>query len=102
MSAAETGPAVWARRLAAYEGGREPLRRLAGEALRDLEAGIATLRAAGLAFDPRAFGLPPSAAYLPFPHLRLMRNRYNTFWLMHELGAEDLPLRTLREQLALA
>jgi len=101
ISAAETGPAVWARHLAAYAGGREPIRRLAGEALRELKAGIATLQEVGLAFDPRAFGLSPSAAYLPFPNLRLLRHRYNTFWLMHELGAEELPLRALRERLAI-
>jgi hypothetical protein len=101
MDAAATGPDVWARRLAAYAGGREPLRRLAGEALRDLEAGIETLKEVGLTFDPRAFGLSPSAAYLPFPYLRLLRNRYNTFWLMHELGAEELPMRALRERLAI-
>jgi hypothetical protein len=46
--------------------------------------------------------MQPQAAYLPFPHIRLLRNRYNTFWLMHELGAEEGPLAALRRMLGLA
>jgi hypothetical protein len=46
--------------------------------------------------------MTPSAAYLPFPCLRLLRNRYNSFWLMHELGAEEAALAALRRTLGLS
>jgi glycerol-1-phosphate dehydrogenase [NAD(P)+] len=102
LGSAERGPTAWQRRLTAFEREKERIRRLAEETLRDLEAGVAALRAVGLPFDPQAFGLGPKDAYLPFPNIRLLRNRYNTFWLMHELGLEDEPLKALRRLVGLS
>jgi glycerol-1-phosphate dehydrogenase [NAD(P)+] len=101
MNAAETGPAAWQRHLASFEREREQVQRVAAQSLQELDEGIQALRAAGLPFDPQAFGLTPAAAYLPFPSIRLLRNRYNSFWLMHELGAEAGPLSSLRNLLGL-
>jgi glycerol-1-phosphate dehydrogenase [NAD(P)+] len=102
MAAAQSGAEVWARRLAAFQRERQGLGSLAGETIRELAEGIAALRSIGLPFEPDAFDLKPQAAYLPFPHIRLLRNRYNTFWLMHELGAEEAPLAALRRMLGLS
>jgi glycerol-1-phosphate dehydrogenase [NAD(P)+] len=101
LSAAELGPAAWERRLSAFQREREGLGELAGLVFRDLEQGIAGLRGIGLPFDAQSFGMRPASAYLPFPHIHLLRNRYNTFWLMHELGAENAPLAALRRLLGL-
>jgi glycerol-1-phosphate dehydrogenase [NAD(P)+] len=102
MSAAELGPEAWERRLSAFQREREGVGRLAQGASRDLEEGIAALQRIGLPFEPGAFDIAPAAAYLPFPYLRLLRNRYNTFWMMHELGAEEQPLAALRKHLGLS
>jgi len=102
LGAAELGPAAWERRLSAFQREREGLGELAGLAIRDVEEGIAALRGIGLPFEPAAFQMAPAAAYLPFPNIRLLRNRYNTFWLMHELGAEDEPLAALRRLVGLS
>jgi len=102
LAAAERGPVALTRRLAAFQRERETIGSLADQAICDLEEGIAALRAFGLPFDLEAFDLKPAAAYLPFPHVRLLRNRYNTFWLMHELGAEEGPLTALRRLLGLS
>jgi glycerol-1-phosphate dehydrogenase [NAD(P)+] len=101
MSAAPQGPEAWGRRLSAFEREREDLGELAARSLGDLEQGIAALQGVGLPFEPAAFRMTPASAYLPFPYLRLLRNRYNTFWLMHELGAEQAPLEALRLLLGL-
>jgi glycerol-1-phosphate dehydrogenase [NAD(P)+] len=101
FGAAENGPEAWRRRLTAFQREREGLGELASLTIRDLEEGIAALRGIGLPFEPAAFEMTPAAAYLPFPYLRLLRNRYNTFWLMHELGAEEGPLSALRRTLGL-
>jgi glycerol-1-phosphate dehydrogenase [NAD(P)+] len=102
MSAAKPGPEAWRRRLTAFRREREALGELAGAALHDLEQGITALGVVGLPFEPAAFEMTPAAAYLPFPYLRLLRNRYNSFWLMHELGAEEAPLAGLRRLLGLS
>jgi glycerol-1-phosphate dehydrogenase [NAD(P)+] len=102
MAEADDGPEAWRRRLTAFQREREGLGELAGLTLRDLEEGIAALRGIGLPFEPAAFEMTAAAAYLPFPYLRLLRNRYNTFWLMHELGAEEGPLGALRKLLGLS
>lgn len=102
QAAAQRGPEVWARRLAAFQREKKILGSLAVQANNDLEEGIAALRGINFPFEPAAFGLKPEAVYLPFPHIRLLRNRYNTFWLMHELGAEAEPLAALRRMLGLA
>jgi glycerol-1-phosphate dehydrogenase [NAD(P)+] len=102
MAEADDGPEAWRRRLTALQREREGLGELASLTLRDLEEGIAALRGIGLPFEPAAFEMTAAAAYLPFPYLRLLRNRYNTFWLMHELGAEEGPLGALRRLLGLS
>jgi glycerol-1-phosphate dehydrogenase [NAD(P)+] len=101
LGAAKLGAEAWERRLSSFQRARDGLGELAKSTIRDLEEGIAVLRAIGLPFEPAAFGMTPAAAYLPFPHIRLLRNRYNTFWLMHELGAEERPLAALRKMLGL-
>jgi glycerol-1-phosphate dehydrogenase [NAD(P)+] len=102
MGAAELGAETWQRRLAGFQQEREGLAELAGKTIRDLEEGITALRAIGLPFEPASFDMTSAAAFLPFPYLRLLRNRYNTFWLMHELGAEHAPLAALRKLLSLS
>jgi glycerol-1-phosphate dehydrogenase [NAD(P)+] len=102
MGTASLGPEAWSSRLAAFQREREGLSELAGLSLRDLEEGIAALQGIGLPFEPAAFQMTPSAAYLPFPYLRLLRNRYNSFWLMHELGVEEASLAALRKLLGLS
>jgi len=101
MNAAETGAAAWGRDLAAFQRERESIQELAGQPLQELEEGIQALTAIGLPFHPAEFGVTPSGAYLPFPNIRLLRNRFNTFWLMHELGAEAQPLAALRRLVGL-
>jgi glycerol-1-phosphate dehydrogenase [NAD(P)+] len=96
MSAAELGREAIQRRLTAYGRERERIGELARQSLADLRLGESVLQAAGYPFAPESFGLSPAHAYLPFAGMRFLRNRYNTFWLMHELGQDREPLASLR------
>jgi glycerol-1-phosphate dehydrogenase [NAD(P)+] len=96
MSAAELDRNVLRRRLTAYRRERKRIAELARSSLDDLQKGTLALQAAGYPFSPAAYGLSHAGAYLPFSGMRFLRNRYNSFWLMHELGQEKEPLAALR------
>jgi glycerol-1-phosphate dehydrogenase [NAD(P)+] len=102
LAGAERSPDAWARHLTALEREREAIGDLAGQTIHELEEGIAALSPVGLPFAPGPFCMKPTAAFLPFAYVCLLRNRYNTFWLMHEMGAEEGPLEALRRMLGLA
>jgi glycerol-1-phosphate dehydrogenase [NAD(P)+] len=96
MSGADLGPKAMERHLQAYARERERIAGLARQSLADLERAVSLLQAIGCPFALAPFGLSPSHAFLPFSGMRYLRNRYNTFWLMHELGREREPLEALR------
>jgi glycerol-1-phosphate dehydrogenase [NAD(P)+] len=96
MSAAELDRSALRRRITAYARERERITELARSSLDDLQKGVSALRAGGYPFAPAAYGLSPEQACLPFAGIRFLRNRYNTFWLMHELGQDREPLAALR------
>jgi glycerol-1-phosphate dehydrogenase [NAD(P)+] len=96
MSGAELGRKALERRLQAYGRERERIAGLARQSLADLQRGVSALQAIGYPFTQASFGLSPAHAYLPFSGIRFLRNRYNTFWLMHELGEDQKPLEALR------
>ncbi len=96
MSGADLGPKALERHLQAYARQRERIAGLARQSLPDLERGVSLLQAIGYPFTLAPFALSPSHALLPFSGMRFLRNRYSTFWLMHELGREREPLEALR------
>jgi glycerol-1-phosphate dehydrogenase [NAD(P)+] len=96
MLGAELGRAALERRLQAYGRERERIAELARQSLADLQRGVSALQAIGYPFTVATYGLSSPHAFLPFSGIRFLRNRYNTFWLMHELGWEREPLEALR------
>jgi hypothetical protein len=96
MSGAELGREALERRLQAYARERERIAELARQSLADLQRGLSLLQAIGHPFNVATYGLSSASAYLPFSGIRFLRNRYNTFCLMHELGREREPLEALR------
>ncbi len=95
MSGAELGREALERRLQAYARERERIAELARQSLADLQRGVSLLQAIGHPFNVATYGLSSASAYLPFSGIRFLRNRYNTFCLMHELGREREPLEAL-------
>lgn len=83
-------------RLKAFEVNRERIGRLAAEGLGQLEQGITALQNIGYPFTPEPYQIECSSAFLPFPYIHLLRNRYSTFSLMHELGKDAEVLEALK------
>ncbi len=92
------GPAVWREQLERIEANRGRILKEARSILDELEAGLQILQDRGFPFRLADFGMEPAAAVLPFRHIRLLRNRFNTFDLMHLLGVEEPIVRRLEEE----
>ena len=84
-----SGPAVWRERLARIEAERGRLLENARPILDELEDGLEVLRGLGFPFRPADFGMEPRTGALPFRHIRLLRDRFTSFDLMHLLGVEE-------------
>ena len=79
---------VLARRLAAFRRERQYLAEMAAPLLEELASAIRVLEGLGFPFSTQALGIEPAQRALPVRYARLLRNRYTTFDLAHELGNE--------------
>ena len=62
---------------------------LAAGLLGELEKAVAVLEDISFPFRLSDYGLDPSRALVPFRYIRFLRNRYSSFDLIHEVGADD-------------
>ena len=85
------GPAATdvAERLERLSAVRDRIAELAERLLTELEQAIATLEAIGFPFSLDALGIPPALRLVPVRNVRLLRNRYTSFDLAHDLGEDD-------------
>ncbi len=75
-------------RLAAFSEKREQVLELAGPILEELSGAVGTLERLGFPFSPAVLGLSEPWLHLGVRHARLLRDRYTTFDLAHDLGRE--------------
>jgi glycerol-1-phosphate dehydrogenase [NAD(P)+] len=78
--------AVLAARVAAFGARRERIAGLAAPLLAELEQAIEHLGRLGFPLSPSELGIPEPLRMLPVRNVRLLRDRYTTFDLAHELG----------------
>jgi glycerol-1-phosphate dehydrogenase [NAD(P)+] len=77
-----------AQRLRAFSAGRDEILGLARSTLDELAAAVTTLEGIGYPFSPAELGIDAAYVLLPFRNARLLRKRYTSFDLAHELGLE--------------
>ncbi|ATB39435.1 hypothetical protein CYFUS_004879 [Cystobacter fuscus] len=78
-----------AQRLDAFARQRDVLQGMAEPLLKELADAIALLERIGFPFALEELGIDARHGMPPVRHARLLRNRYTTFDLAHELGQED-------------
>jgi hypothetical protein len=81
--------AALARRIEAFGSARERIAAMAAPLLAELARAVEVLEALGFPFSLVALGIDPAHRSLPLRHIRLLRNRYTTFDLAHDLGDEE-------------
>ncbi|WNG51890.1 sn-glycerol-1-phosphate dehydrogenase [Archangium minus] len=81
--------ATLAQHLGAFARERESIQRMAEPLLRELSDAITLLAGAGFPFSLDELGIDEHYRLLPVRNVRLLRNRYTTFDLAHELGQEE-------------
>jgi hypothetical protein len=86
QDAARAGPDA---RLDAFAAARPRIAALAAPLLAGLADAVALLEGLSFPFAPEALGIGPERVLLPLRHVRLLRNRYTTFDLAHDLGDEE-------------
>ncbi|MDC0713723.1 iron-containing alcohol dehydrogenase [Stigmatella sp. ncwal1] len=82
--------AAFAQRLEAFSQSRGRILALASPLLEELSSAIDVLAGIGFPFQLDALGIDRPYRLLPVRNVRLLRNRYTTFDLAHELGREDV------------
>jgi len=78
-----------AGRLDAFAAARERIAAMAAPLLAEWADAVALLEGLGFPFDLDVLGIDPALQALPLRHVRLLRNRYTTFDLAHDLGEEE-------------
>ena len=71
---------------------------IAGGLLAELEEAVAILADISFPFSLSEYKLDPRQARVPLRYLRFLRNRYSTFNLMHEIGAEPGVMGLLEQE----
>ncbi|WP_224364697.1 iron-containing alcohol dehydrogenase [Hyalangium versicolor] len=87
--------AALGQRLEAFAQNRTHLQTMAEPLLKELSGAIELLTGAGFPFSLGELGIHERYRLLPVRHVRLLRNRYTTFDLAHELGREDSLVATI-------
>jgi glycerol-1-phosphate dehydrogenase [NAD(P)+] len=80
---------------------RESILDLAGSLLGELEQAVVLLEDIGFPFRLSEYRFDPRRALVPIRYIRFLRNRYSSFNLMHELGAEERVLGVLDRRIEL-
>jgi len=74
---------------------------LAGGMLAELGESIDLLSGARFPFNLAEYQIDPQQALLPIRYIRCLRNRYGTFNLIHEVGADDRVFNVFEKQVPL-
>jgi glycerol-1-phosphate dehydrogenase [NAD(P)+] len=101
MGTGQPGSADYRNRLKTVVNNRERILDLSGSLLRELEQSVAVLEAIDFPFRLSDYRLDQQRALVPIRYVRYLRNRYSTFNLLHEIGAEERVLRLLDQRIEL-
>jgi glycerol-1-phosphate dehydrogenase [NAD(P)+] len=74
---------------------------LAGGMIAELEESVDLLAGVSFPFNLAEYQIDPQAALLPIRYIRCLRNRYGTFNLIHEAGADDRIFRVFQKRVPL-
>ena len=98
MESLRTSPAIYRSRLENARSHRGRITDLAGELLAELEQAVNVLGELSFPFSLSEYRIDPRQALVPVRYIRFLRNRYSTFNLIHETGAEGRVLGLLERQ----
>ncbi|MGA2641682.1 MAG: iron-containing alcohol dehydrogenase [Spirochaetia bacterium] len=76
-------------RLESFRSGQTEIAAAAAGMLDELASAVDILEGIGFPFSLEEIGLRPQDVLLPFRNIRLLRRRYSTFDLAHDLGLEE-------------
>jgi glycerol-1-phosphate dehydrogenase [NAD(P)+] len=93
-------PPVYRSRLDSIKQHQASIAGLAVPILSELERSVAVLEASGFPFRLADYKLDPEQAILPVRWVRCLRNRYSSFDLIHEVGAEQRVMEVLEKRVA--
>jgi hypothetical protein len=99
MEAAQTSPADYRSRLETVCSNRDSITDLAGSLLHELERAVDNLAAIDFPFRLYDYRIDPQRALVPLRYIRFLRNRYSTFNLIHEVGADERVFGLLDQRL---
>jgi glycerol-1-phosphate dehydrogenase [NAD(P)+] len=89
MNARRADRAIYRSRLEKARSHRESISDLAGGLLAELEKAVSVLQEISFPFSLSDYQLDPQRILIPIRYIRFLRNRYSTFNLIHEVGAEQ-------------
>jgi glycerol-1-phosphate dehydrogenase [NAD(P)+] len=89
MESRQNSPGMYRKRLENARNQRESITDLAEDLLDELERAVGTLAAVDFPFRLSDYRIDAQRAFVPLRYIRFLRNRYSTFNLIHELGAEQ-------------
>ena len=101
MEAFENSRPNYRSRLQTVLNNRDSILDLSGSLLRELEQAVAILEDIGFPFHLSHYRFDPERALIPIRYIRYLRNRYSSFNLMHEVGAEEKLLGVLDQRIEL-
>jgi glycerol-1-phosphate dehydrogenase [NAD(P)+] len=101
MQAFENSRGMIRSRLETVLNNRGRILDLAGGLLRELERAVAVLEDIDFPFRFSDYRIDPQRALVPIRYIRYLRNRYSTFNLIHEVGADERVLGVLDQQIEL-
>jgi glycerol-1-phosphate dehydrogenase [NAD(P)+] len=78
---------------------RKDILDLAAGLLAELEQAASTLEKLSFPFRLSAYRLDPKRAMTPFRYVRYLRNRYSSFSLFHEIGADERVFELLDQEI---
>lgn len=99
MEACEISRAIISSRLETVLNNRDTILDLAGGLLGELEQAVAILEDIGFPFRFSDYCFDSERALVPIRYVRFLRNRYSSFNLMHEVGAEQRVLGLLDQRI---
>jgi len=91
---------MYGERLARIAGQQEAIAELAEGLLDETEEAVRVLEGIDYPFSPKQYRIDADQVLLPIRHVRFLRNRYSSFNLIHEAGADERVLDVLERQAA--
>jgi glycerol-1-phosphate dehydrogenase [NAD(P)+] len=99
MESGFPGPGTYRSRLENARKHRNSISDLADGLLAELEKAVSVLEELSFPFRLTDYQLDPSQALVPFRYVRFLRNRYSSFNLIHEVGADEKVFELLDQRL---